>query len=176
MRWRTCAAAWLGALLAAATLLLLCAVFVAASVAQEPATQPAANEESTRRASACLRERFATNRERRVFSQYGEDGIIEVVSKARSVAVGARAVGDGFGCMRLDPGDPPPCSARSQAIFSCIGTTNKQYVEFGVEDGKQCTTRNLRENFNWTGAPRRKHQGTRKGPRDESACSFCTRA
>ena len=27
----------------------------------------------------------------------------------------------------------------------------RYYVEFGVEDGMECTTRNLRENFGWSG-------------------------
>lgn len=45
--------------------------------------------------------------EKRVFSQNGEDGIIE-------------------------------------AIFARIGEGNKFFVEFGVQDGKECNTHNLR--------------------------------
>ena len=37
------------------------------------------------------------------------------------------------------------------AAFDCIGTTDKYYVEFGVEDGTECTTRLLRERFGWRG-------------------------
>ncbi len=37
-----------------------------------------------------------------------------------------------------------------QQIFNTIGTTNKYYVEFGVEDGSECNTKNLREN-KWLG-------------------------
>ena len=36
-------------------------------------------------------------------------------------------------------------------IFDKISTTNKYFVEFGVEDGRECNTRNLRENFGWNG-------------------------
>jgi hypothetical protein len=54
------------------------------------------------------------NFEKRVYSQNGEDGIIEI-------------------------------------IFDKIGTTNKYFVEFGVEDGRECNTKNLRENFGWKG-------------------------
>ena len=36
-------------------------------------------------------------------------------------------------------------------IFNIIGTTNKKYVEFGVEDGTECNTRFLRENKGWSG-------------------------
>ncbi|WIA39965.1 hypothetical protein OEZ86_013395 [Tetradesmus obliquus] len=61
-------------------------------------------------ARQCLLKAFnSTNahmRERKVFSQYGEDSILET-------------------------------------IFGCIGTTDKYFVEFGVEDGTQCTKRNL---------------------------------
>ena len=52
--------------------------------------------------------------EKKVFSQNGEDGIIE-------------------------------------CIFDMIGTTNKYYVEFGVEDGNECNSKNLRVNHGWTG-------------------------
>ena len=37
------------------------------------------------------------------------------------------------------------------AILNMIGTTNKKYVEFGVENGEQCNSRILREKFNFTG-------------------------
>ena len=36
-------------------------------------------------------------------------------------------------------------------IFSKIGTTNRQFVEFGIGDGKQCNTANLSINFGWRG-------------------------
>lgn len=38
-----------------------------------------------------------------------------------------------------------------QIIFYKIGTTNKYYVEFGVEDGEECNTRYLKDNFKWHG-------------------------
>lgn len=51
--------------------------------------------------------------ERKVYSQFGEDGILE-------------------------------------AIFDRIGTGNKRFVEFGVEDGAECNTRRLKE-LGWSG-------------------------
>jgi hypothetical protein len=38
-----------------------------------------------------------------------------------------------------------------QAIFKKIGTTNKYFVEFGVENGKECNTRYLMEKNGWKG-------------------------
>jgi len=38
-----------------------------------------------------------------------------------------------------------------EAIFGRIGTTNKYYVEFGVEDGKERNTRFLEERYGWQG-------------------------
>lgn len=38
-----------------------------------------------------------------------------------------------------------------EAIFAMIGTTNRWYVEFGVEDGMECNTRYLRIHRGWTG-------------------------
>jgi hypothetical protein len=37
------------------------------------------------------------------------------------------------------------------AIFAMIGTTNKYFVEFGVEDGLQCNARYLQTKKGWTG-------------------------
>lgn len=36
-------------------------------------------------------------------------------------------------------------------ILTCIGTTNKYYLEIGTEAGKECNTRILRERYKWTG-------------------------
>lgn len=36
-------------------------------------------------------------------------------------------------------------------IFALIGTTNKFYVEFGVEDGRECNTRYLLKHKGWKG-------------------------
>lgn len=36
-------------------------------------------------------------------------------------------------------------------IFQKIGTTDKTYVEFGVQEGYECNTSMLREYFGWTG-------------------------
>lgn len=38
-----------------------------------------------------------------------------------------------------------------EAIFAMIGTTNKQYVEFGAEDGVQTNTRYLMMKHGWSG-------------------------
>lgn len=38
-----------------------------------------------------------------------------------------------------------------QAIFAMIGTTNKYYVEFGVENGIECNTRYLMKHKGWKG-------------------------
>lgn len=37
------------------------------------------------------------------------------------------------------------------AIFAMIGTTNKFFVEFGVEDGMECNSRYLMKHKGWTG-------------------------
>ncbi|MEK7563930.1 MAG: hypothetical protein AAB544_06090, partial [Patescibacteria group bacterium] len=37
------------------------------------------------------------------------------------------------------------------AIFAMIGTTNKYFVEFGVEDGIECNTRYLSKHKGWKG-------------------------
>lgn len=36
-------------------------------------------------------------------------------------------------------------------IFSRIGAVNRRFVEFGVEDGRECNTANLSLNFGWQG-------------------------
>jgi len=36
-------------------------------------------------------------------------------------------------------------------IFSVVGTRDKFYVEFGVQDGTECNTRNLFKNYGWNG-------------------------
>ncbi len=36
-------------------------------------------------------------------------------------------------------------------IFSKIGVKNKTFVEFGIQDGKECNTANLSLNFGWNG-------------------------
>ncbi|MEK7439161.1 MAG: hypothetical protein AABZ78_00055 [Chloroflexota bacterium] len=36
-------------------------------------------------------------------------------------------------------------------VFSKIGATNRQFVEFGIQDGRQCNTANLSLNFGWHG-------------------------
>ena len=36
-------------------------------------------------------------------------------------------------------------------IFSKIGTTNRTFIEIGVEDGTECNTANLSLNFGWNG-------------------------
>lgn len=50
----------------------------------------------------------------KIFSQFGEDGVIDF-------------------------------------IFKKLGTTNKTFLEFGIETGEECITRNLSENFGWNG-------------------------
>ncbi|KAF6252969.1 hypothetical protein COO60DRAFT_478397 [Scenedesmus sp. NREL 46B-D3] len=83
-----------------------------------PAPQLPKAAAAPEQARECLLRAFKTPnahlRERKVFSQYGEDGILE-------------------------------------SIFGCIGTTDRYFVEFGVEDGSECTTRNLRETHGFSG-------------------------
>ena len=38
-----------------------------------------------------------------------------------------------------------------QAAYDCMGTVDKTFVEFGVENGMECNTRLLREKHGWTG-------------------------
>ncbi|GAX73369.1 hypothetical protein CEUSTIGMA_g822.t1 [Chlamydomonas eustigma] len=72
--------------------------------------------ESQGQVRQCLKDTFynGVRRDAKVYSQMGEDGIIE-------------------------------------SAFSCLKTTDKYYVEFGVEDGRECTTRLLRERGGWSG-------------------------
>ena len=36
-------------------------------------------------------------------------------------------------------------------LFSKIGATNRRFIEFGVEDGRECNTANLSLHFGWSG-------------------------
>lgn len=36
-------------------------------------------------------------------------------------------------------------------LFSTIGTTDRRFVEFGIEDGRECNTRNLAQHWGWSG-------------------------
>ena len=36
-----------------------------------------------------------------------------------------------------------------EEVFDYLGTTDKIYVEFGVEDGRECNTRYLRSGCCW---------------------------
>jgi len=38
-----------------------------------------------------------------------------------------------------------------ESIYDCIKEESRYFVEFGVQDGEECTTRYLREEKNWTG-------------------------
>jgi hypothetical protein len=38
-----------------------------------------------------------------------------------------------------------------QEIFRRIGTTDKFFVEFGIQNGQECNTRNLLEHYGWSG-------------------------
>jgi hypothetical protein len=38
-----------------------------------------------------------------------------------------------------------------RTIFKIIGTTSRQFLEIGIEDGKECNTRNLLKNYGWSG-------------------------
>jgi hypothetical protein len=36
-------------------------------------------------------------------------------------------------------------------LFSTIGTTDRRFVEFGIQDGRECNARNLAEHWGWSG-------------------------
>lgn len=38
-----------------------------------------------------------------------------------------------------------------EEIFEVIGTTSKRFLEIGIEDGKECNTRNFVEDYGWFG-------------------------
>ena len=77
--------------------------------------------------------RRISDHERLVFSQNGEDGVIEVH----------------YICLLLSY--LFLFKSLRQYIFDNMGTTDKYYVEFGVEDGVQCVTRNLWKYSGWVG-------------------------
>jgi hypothetical protein len=90
----------------------------------------------------------------------------DVAGRLAAVDAKLDAVAASLAELRPAPADPPrrgisrfEFRAHSQNgedgillyVFTLIGTSNRRFVEIGVEDGRECNTANLSLNFCWTG-------------------------